>query len=153
MRSSIYLFAALALTLSGCSKDKAAKESAAAETEKAGGAASDKAGFHKPVAAGLTKAGFKVGAFEQAAARPYEATACTRGEVDKLDVLLCRYASADDAQKARAKLEQFVAGAVSGAVRSAGPTALAVADRAKVDLQGKRINKLLKAFAKLPVGS
>lgn len=150
---SLYIFAALALALGGCSKDKAAEGSAAAQTDKVSAGAADKADVHKIVAAGLTKAGFKVSAFEQAEARPYEASACARGVVDKLEVLICRYTSADAAEKARAKLEQFAAGAVSGAVRSAGPTALAVADRAKIDLQGKRINKLLKAFAKLPVGS
>jgi len=151
-RSTIWLLAAavMALVLGACSKDKATE---ANKDKAAVGEAADKGDVHKPVAAGLAKAGFKVGAFEQAASRPYEATACARGEVDKLDVLVCRYASADAAEKARTKLEQFVAGAVTGAVRNAGTTALAVADRSKVDLQGKRINELLKAFAKLPVGS
>ncbi len=42
---------------------------------------------------------------------------------------------------------RFAEGAVSGAARSSGAVGMAVADRQKADVKGKRIAKLLKAFA------
>lgn len=162
-RAALLALVGLVALTGACSKDKAGAapaDKAAAGTP--GTAATDKAGaaapageqaFYLPLTAGLTKAGFSIDAFEQAAARPYQAQLCARGEVDKLDVLLCRYGSGDEADKARKALETFIAGSVTGAVRNAGAVALAVSDRKKVDLQGKRINELLKAFAKLAAGS
>ncbi|MCA9663978.1 MAG: hypothetical protein KC503_00275 [Myxococcales bacterium] len=92
------------------------------------------------------QAGLRQGSFEKAAARPYGATQCERGEIEKLDVLICRYAEAGSAKGAKAKLQAFVGSATTGAVRVRGAVAMVVADRAKSDLKGKGINKLLKAF-------
>lgn len=140
---AITCLAMLALALApGCSKKEAAvKKEDKAEDTKAGPA------FARTTGA-LKSAGFTVSAFEQAAARPYEAQKCSRGEVDKLDVLLCEYGSDAAAESAEKKVLQFFGGAVTGAVRRAGTVVLAVADRKKIDVQGKTINKLLKAFGK-----
>ena len=117
-----------------------------AEAPKAEGKAPAGA-FQQPVLAALTKAGCKVGAFEQAAARPYQAKACVQGDVDGLDVLLCTYDGDQAARAAEGTLLQFVGASTTGAVRARGPVTLAVADRKKVDLKGKQINKVLQTFA------
>ena len=103
--------------------------------------------FPRQVATSLKKAGLRVSAFEVAAARPYDAATCAKGEVDRLDVLMCEFADAAASQKAEKKLEQFAAGAVSGGTRRAGNRVLVVADRNKTDLEGKGINRVLTAFA------
>jgi hypothetical protein len=107
--------------------------------------------FRDDVVALLKKAGLEPGSFDPAAALPYAASHCARGEINKLDVIVCEF-SGDAALKAgQKKLEQFVKGAISGAVRrsKSQERVLAVADRHKNDLKGERINKLIKAFAKL----
>jgi hypothetical protein len=103
--------------------------------------------FQQPLLAALTKAGCKVGPFEQTAARPYQAKACVQGDVDGLDVLLCTFDGDQAARAAESTLLQFVGGSTTGAVRARGPVSLAVADRKKVDLKGKQINKVLQTFA------
>lgn len=125
--------ALLALLACGCSKEKKGTAEPQAEGS-----------FHQGTVDALKEAGLAVGSFEKAAARPYQAKECARGEVEQLDVLLCRFDG--DAGGKQKKLEPFISGAVSGAVRAKGQLALAVADRKKVDLTGKGINKLLKAF-------
>jgi hypothetical protein len=125
-----------------------AKTQTAAVAKTPGGAPAAKSdGFHEPILASLSKAGFKVGVFEQTAARPYQAKACVQGEVEGLDVLLCTF---DNEQRARAEergFQQFFGTATTGAARQRGLTTLAVADRKNVDLKGKQINKLLQAFS------
>ena len=144
--------ALLALTLSlvtGCKDEtkKAAAPAPGGAAEKDKPAAAD-VPHAKQVSTALEKAGLKPSAaFEQAAARPYEATACARGEIDKLDVMVCDYDAEPAARAGEKKLEQFVSGAVSGAIRRAGNRVLAVADRNKVDLKGEAINKVVKAFS------
>jgi hypothetical protein len=128
--------ALLALLSCGCSKKKGGDEAA----EPAAGES-----FYQGTVDALKQAGLAVTPFENAAARPYGAKECARGGVAQLDVLLCRFDG--DASGKQKKLEQFISGAVSGAVRAKGPLALAVADRKKADLTGKSINKLLKTFS------
>jgi hypothetical protein len=103
--------------------------------------------FQKQILDGLAKAGLKVGEFEQTAARPYKAKACVQGEVDGLEVLLCSFEGEQPAKDAARSLEGFVGSATTGAVRQRGSTALAVADRKKLDLRGQQINRLLQAFS------
>ncbi len=152
-RSCLHVLLCFALALSACGKkDEAGASGGAAAPAKAdpeAPAAKASADFQKPVLEGLKKAGLAVGEFETTAAKPYQARACTRGEVGNLDVMACQYASAQAAEQARSSLEQFVAGSGTGAVRHSGTVALAVADRKKVDPRGKVIDKLLKTFASL----
>ena len=132
---------ATALTIAGCKKtpEGAAKVKSAA--------------FHQPVLAAFKQAGLTVGQFEPSAAKPYKARSCVRGEVDQFDVMLCQYESEATAQEMEKNPDQFVGGAPTGAVRRAKTIVLAVADRNKVDLKGKKINKLLKTFAQPISGS
>jgi hypothetical protein len=139
------------LLLWACSKDAEEKKEAKAEKDKPAAKSEAKSeknegAFHESVVAALKKAGLEPTPFEQAAARPYEAKRCARGEVGKLDVLLCEFEGEPAAKAGEKKLEEFVSGAVSGAVRRSKSQVLAVADRKKADLKGEGINKLLKAF-------
>ncbi len=124
----------VALVSAGCSK------------EKGQGVAEESSAFHQPILETLKGAGLKPEGFEKAAARPYKAQGCFRGEVDQLDVLICQYGDAASAKKNQGTLEAFVSGAMSGAVRVKATTALAVADRQKKDIKGKKINQVLAAF-------
>jgi hypothetical protein len=149
----LHVLLCLALALSACGKKDepgaVGAQTAAARANPSAPEARGSADFQKPVLEGLRKAGLAVGEFETTAAKPYQARACTRGEVGNLDVMACQYASAQAAEQARSSLEQFVAGSGTGAVRRSGTVALAVADLKKVDPRGKVIDKVLKTFASL----
>lgn len=106
--------------------------------------------FREPVIGKLTDAGFAVGKMEETAADDYGAEECVRGEVDRLEVLLCDYATAEAAKENRSKLVSFGRGAVSGATRTSGTTAIVVADRQNADLAGKRMKRLLDTFSAEP---
>jgi hypothetical protein len=101
----------------------------------------------------MYKARFKAakltpGSLDDAQAERYGAKRCYAGEVAGLGVLLCRFASAEEAKKAESKLLGFVGKAVTGVVRQRGPDTIVVVDRDKSDLRGKKINRILKAFEK-----
>lgn len=95
----------------------------------------------------LRDKGLEVGELEPAAAKPYKAKQCVRGQVEQLDLLLCEYPDAAAAQKAEKKVQRFLAGAVSGALRRSATLLLAVADREEKDLQGNAIQKAVTAFS------
>lgn len=103
--------------------------------------------FHEPVVARLKRDGFAVRNVVREPAGPYGAKQCVRGEAEKLEVLFCDYGSPEDARAAEKKLSRFAEGAVTGVARSSGTAGMAVADRQKADVKGKRIARLLKAFA------
>jgi hypothetical protein len=119
------------LALGACGDDKSGKSGA----------------FPGSEMAKFVKAGFKAGKLESIKPGPYSAHQCSHGKVGGLKVLLCRYGSAEEAKKAEAKLLRFVGASVTGAVRIRGKIAFAVADSDKTDLRGKKINRLLQAFA------
>jgi hypothetical protein len=103
--------------------------------------------FPRPVISSLSEAGFEVSGLEKAAANPYHASECVRGEVSKLDLLICRFESEKTARASEGQFDKFLSGAVSGVARRSGSLVLAIADRDRVDLQGVKINKLLEAFS------
>lgn len=141
MRSHLLMLALgslLLVLLVGCKDEKKVGTAAAAAPDTP---------YPRKVATALSEAGIKAGELEQAAAKPYAAADCARGQVDKLDLLVCDYKDEATARQGEKKLERFVAGAVSGGIRRRGSRVLAVADRDKVDLKGETINKTLKAFA------
>jgi len=102
--------------------------------------------FPEAALAPLKQADLDVGPFKKTAPGPYAASDCVRGQVEKLDVLLCHYADAAAAKRATHKLETFVGTAMSGAVRQSSALLLAAADRNKSDPRGLAMQKLLSAF-------
>jgi hypothetical protein len=88
------------------------------------------------------QAGLAVSSF--AAAQSPIGKDCQAGTVNKLDVLVCSYASPDDAKAAENAGLQWV-GDTTGAAQAHGALVIAVADRHKADPTGKTINQILKA--------
>ncbi len=86
--------------------------------------------------------------FQEVNPAPYGAGACTSGQVEGLAVLICQYESAAKAKASESKLLGFVQGAVTGLVRTRGDIGMVVADPDKMDLRGKNIAKIIKAFKK-----
>ncbi len=122
----------------------------ACKKESASGPDEPLSAFREPVIGKLTDAGFAVGKMEKTDADDYGAKECVQGKVDRLEVLLCDYPTAEAAKENRSKLVSFGTGAVSGATRTSGTTAIVVADRENVDPAGKRMKRLLDTFAKEP---
>jgi len=68
---------------------------------------------------------------------------CAAGTVAKLDVLVCNFASADEATKAADLALQWV-GDTTGSSQARGTVVIAVADRHKADVHGKTTNQIFK---------
>ena len=107
--------------LAACSKEKGA-------TSRDGVVAAWKKGGLEPSA--LTAAKTDVG------------SDCASGTVNKLDVLVCTFKSAKEAKLAEDKGLEWV-GNHTGASRAQGELLIVVADRKKVDPQGKVINQVI----------
>jgi hypothetical protein len=72
---------------------------------------------------------------------------CSSGTVNKIDVLVCKFASEKEAKDAEDKGLQWV-GDTTGASKAQGEMLIVVADRKKVDPTGKVINQLITLPAK-----
>jgi hypothetical protein len=72
---------------------------------------------------------------------------CSSGTVNKVDVLLCTFASEKEAKEAEEKGLQWV-GDTTGASQAQGEMLIVAADRKKADPSGKTINQLLTLPAK-----
>jgi hypothetical protein len=87
--------------------------------------------------AGLTTTGF-------AATTSPIGKDCQLGTVNQLDVVVCTFATPDEAKTAQNAGLQWV-GDTTGAAQAHGALVIAVADRKKADPSGKTINQILKA--------
>ena len=67
---------------------------------------------------------------------------CASGTVNKLDVLVCTYATENDAKAAEEAGLAWV-GDTTGASRAQGETLIVVADRHKADPSGRTINQIV----------
>ncbi len=105
-------------------------------------------GFPASVLHDFKAKGIESSKFAKTNPAPYGAKVCAEGQVEGLAVLLCRYEDADSAKGSESKLLTYVQGAVTGLVRTRGKDALVVADPDKMDLRGKHIAKIIKAFSR-----
>jgi len=105
-------------------------------------------GFPASVLHDFKRGGLESSKFAETDPARYGAEICAEGQVEGLAVLVCRYADAGTAKGSEAKLLTYVQGAVTGLVRTKGKVAMVVADPDKMDLRGKLIAKLVKAFEK-----
>jgi len=69
---------------------------------------------------------------------------CQLGTVNQLDVMVCSFATPDEAKAAQPAGLKWV-GDTTGAAQAHGAILIAVADRKKSDPTGKTINQVLKA--------
>jgi len=72
---------------------------------------------------------------------------CKVGVINAVELMLCVYPSADEANAAQERGLAWV-GAATGAAKVSGTVLVVVADRRKVDPSGKTINQLLKLTPK-----
>jgi len=68
---------------------------------------------------------------------------CAAGTVNNVDVIVCQFATPDDAKKAEDAGLQWV-GDTTGAAHALGSLVIGVADRRKADPSGRTINQLFK---------
>ncbi len=68
---------------------------------------------------------------------------CSQGTVAKVDVVVCSFASTDEAKKAEDLGLQWV-GDTTGMSQAKGSLVIAAADRKKADPNGKTINQIFK---------
>ena len=68
---------------------------------------------------------------------------CVAGTVNKVDVLICSFGSADEAKKAE-DLGLAWVGDTTGSSRAKGSLVIAASDRRKSDPSGRTINQLFK---------
>jgi len=96
-------------------------------------------------------AGFKLDSFQPADGRSFGASACAAGSIDGIDTLVCELPG-DPTPPAKKAAEDWVGQAVTGSVLTRGHTLLAVADRRRVDPNGKTIHKITQTFPDRPEG-
>ncbi len=119
--------AALAVALSGCGDDEATPDTAG------------------EVAASWREAGLEVSAFRQLPGHELGSGECAQGEVNKVEVTLCRYKSEQEAIAAQpAGLK--VVGSTTGSSVPSGKFLLVVADRTKADPDGRSINQIIQTY-------
>jgi hypothetical protein len=70
---------------------------------------------------------------------------CTAGTVSGVDVVLCKFATTDEAKAAEAKGYEWV-GATTGTALAHANMLVVVADRRKADPTGRTINTITKTF-------
>ena len=126
MRTSLVLVLALAAAV-GCSKEKKGPSSKDGVIE------------------AWKKGGLEPSAFT--AAKTEIGKDCSSGTVNKVEVLLCTFASEKEAKEAEDKGLQWV-GDTTGASQAQGEILIVAADRKKADPTGKTINQLLTLPAK-----
>jgi hypothetical protein len=76
----------------------------------------------------------------------FSAQKCVGGPLEGLDVVVCEYGSADASLRGKTAAENWVAQAVTGAALQNGRTVFAVADRGRVDPNGKLIHQMTSAY-------
>ena len=91
-------------------------------------------------------AAWKQGGLEPSAFTPAQSPVgkdCASGTVNKVDVLICTFASPEEAKQAADAGLQWV-GDTTGASRAKGALVIAASDRRKADPSGRTINQLFK---------
>lgn len=138
----------IGLLASACSKDESGASSAEGTTAstKATDDNADKgmSEARSSVVEAWKKAGLSASALTASTAFGKE---CSAGTVDKIEVVICEYGSADEAKKAEQPGLAWV-GSTTGAAWASGSLVIAVADRKKSDPHGKTINQLMKSTPK-----
>jgi hypothetical protein len=96
----------------------------------------------------LIAAGFKLDTFHPADARTFSAQSCAAGTLNGVDAVVCEYSSPQATALGKKAGEDWVAQAMTGTVLANGSTMLALADRGRVDPNGKTIHKISQAYTK-----
>ncbi|MEZ4362596.1 MAG: hypothetical protein R3B48_20565 [Kofleriaceae bacterium] len=132
-RASALLCGALAAALGGCEKSASSEGKAAAKSDEPA-----------ELIAAWQKANLTVSAFT-ADKNSAIGSACQSGTVSGVDVVLCTFATAEEAKAAEAKALEWV-GAATGTALSKDKVLVAVVDRRAADPSGRTINAVTKAL-------
>ena len=103
----------------------------------------------KQVNDGFASAGFKLDSFQPTDPGRFSATKCVQGLLEGVDAVVCEYGSAEAVTLAKKAGEDWIAQATTGAVLVNGNTMLLVADRGRVDPNGKMIHKITQTYTKI----
>ncbi len=139
MKAQLIILGVLA-GVPACSKEEGASESGKTDSP----AKTDKL---PPKRGAVVEAWKKSGLTATLAAGSGFGKDCSIGTVDKIDVVICEYGSADEAKQAEQPGLEWV-GTTTGAAWASGSLVIAVADRKKSDPHGKTINQLMKSSPK-----
>ena len=101
------------------------------------------------VSESFNSAGLKADNFTPTDPTRFNATKCVAGRVEDIDTVVCEYGSMDALALGKKAGEQWASGANTAAVLGNGRTVLAVADRERVDPNGKTIHKITRAFTQV----
>jgi hypothetical protein len=138
MRHTLVLVVVLALAACGKSKtgDQAASGSGSTDQNAPSGS-----GAKDAVLDAWKKGSLDVAAF--AVTKSPIGSDCSAGTVNKLEVVVCNFATSDAAKQAETAGLQWV-GDTTGSSQAKGTLVIAVADRHKADPNGKTINQIFK---------
>jgi hypothetical protein len=103
----------------------------------------------KQVNDGLISAGFKLDSFQPTEPGRFSAQKCVQGTLDGVDSVVCEYGSVEAVTLGKKAGEDWIAQATTGAVLVNGNTMLLVADRGRVDPNGKLMHKITQAYTKV----
>jgi hypothetical protein len=138
-----YWIAAM-LVIAAC--DKGGDKSAAGSGNKATEGAED-TGARKDLVEAWKKGGLAVS--DLAPEKVAFGTDCKKGTVGAIEVLVCQYASADEAKKQTDAGNAWIAeNMFVGASQAHGPLLIVAADRQKSDPSGKTIQKMMSLAPK-----
>jgi hypothetical protein len=92
---------------------------------------------------------WKVDALATQDAARFSAKRCVAGPIEGIDAVICEYASADAVQRGKLSAEAWVGQAVTGVALDNRLTVLGLADRGRVDPNGKLIHRITAAYRAL----
>jgi hypothetical protein len=98
------------------------------------------------VRSAFAKQGWKLDGLAQQDPSRFSAQKCIAGPLEGLDVVVCEYGSAEAVQHGKQGVEGWVAQAVTGVALENGRTVLGIADRGRIDPNGKLIHKMSAAY-------
>jgi hypothetical protein len=104
-------------------------------------------GVHlKDVESAFGKEGWKLDGFQPLDAQRFSAQKCVTGPIEGIEAAVCEFGSDEAVRRGKKAAEAWVAQAVTGFALENGRTVLMLADRNKVDPNGKLMNKVTQTY-------
>ena len=92
------------------------------------------------------KEGWKLSEWKPADPGRFSAQKCVTGAIEGVEAIVCEFGSVEAVQRGKKATEAWVAQAVTGVALDNGRTTLGLADRGKVDPNGKIIHRVTAAY-------
>jgi hypothetical protein len=94
----------------------------------------------------FNSAGLKLDPFVPSDATRFSASRCLTGRIEGVDATLCEYGSPEAAKLGHRAAEEWIGPAPTGTAIDNGRVLLALADRARIDPNGRAIHKITRVF-------